>query len=66
MSAHEPQEEGENMNEDEDDMLNPDDIGEEIAEDEDMPMDSDEEDGIVEEIQLQNDSVAHFLSLIHI
>jgi len=60
MSAHEPQEEGENMNEDEDDMLNPDDIGEEIAEDEDMPMDSDEEDGIVEEIQLQNDSVAHF------
>lgn len=48
------------MQEDEDDMLNPDDIGEEIPDDEDMHMGSDDEDGIMEEIQLQNDSVAHF------
>ena len=60
MSAHEPYEQEEEMNEDEDDMLNPDDIGEEIPDDEDMHMGSDDEDGIMEEIQLQNDSVAHF------
>ncbi|KAF1343983.1 WD40-repeat-containing domain protein [Delphinella strobiligena] len=60
MSAHEPHEEGDNMEEEEDDMLNPDDIEEEIPEDEDMQMGSDDEDQILEEIQLQNDSVAHF------
>jgi len=43
-------------------MLNPDEAEEEVPQDEDAPMDSDGEDegGPIEEIQLQNDSVAHF------
>lgn len=49
-------------------MLEAEEIGEEIPEDEDAPMESDEEggggggeqEGLMDEIQLQNDSVAHF------
>lgn len=48
------------MEDEEDEYLNPDEIGEEIEDDEDTRMDYDEEDGIVEEFALQNDSVAHF------
>lgn len=46
-----------------DDLLDADDAAEEIAEDPDHPMDDDEEDEDLEqeeEIQLQNDSAAHF------
>lgn len=61
-----PHEGGGDILEDDDALLNIDEAGEEIVEDSDHPMDSDgdgsesdaqEEDG---EIQLQNDSVAHF------
>ena len=54
MSSSEPHNQDE---ENEDDLLNPDDAEEEIAEDEDHPMEEDEDD---EEIQFQNDSAAHF------
>lgn len=50
-------------NEDDHDMLNADEAGEEILDDGDAPMDSDgegEDDEPLEEIALQNDSVAHF------
>lgn len=66
MSAHEPHDEEDVMEEDENEMLNPEDVGEEVPDDEDMHMGSDDEygdgdgDGMLEEIQLQNDSVAHF------
>ncbi|KAL1296647.1 hypothetical protein AAFC00_000130 [Neodothiora populina] len=61
MSAHQPHDEGDDMQDEEaDEYLNPDEIGEEIPDDEDMPMDFDDDDGILEEFALQNDSVAHF------
>lgn len=63
MSAHRPHDEDMEGAEDnnEDDMINQDDIEEEVGEDEDVAMDSDEETTeTLEEIQLQNDSVAHF------
>jgi ribosome assembly protein SQT1 len=63
MSAHEPHNEDENVPEDDDEMFNPEDMEEEFEGDgEDMPMsdDDDEEGGAMEEIMLQNDSIAHF------
>ncbi|GAB7349793.1 hypothetical protein MBLNU459_g0508t1 [Dothideomycetes sp. NU459] len=59
MSAHEPHEEGGEEFEDDDEMFDPADAEEEIPEGDDMPM-SDDEDQMMEEIQLQNDSIAHF------
>ncbi|KEQ78033.1 WD40 repeat-like protein [Aureobasidium namibiae CBS 147.97] len=60
MSAHEPHEE-DNVPEDDDEMFNPEDMEEEFeGEGEDMPMSDDEEGGAMEEIMLQNDSIAHF------
>ncbi|KAG9969717.1 hypothetical protein KCU72_g24768, partial [Aureobasidium melanogenum] len=61
MSAHEPHDEDNNVPEDDDEMFNPDDMEEEFeGEGEDMPMSDDEEGGAMEEIMLQNDSIAHF------
>ncbi|KAF2200774.1 acetyl-CoA synthetase-like protein [Delitschia confertaspora ATCC 74209] len=62
MSAHNPHTEDREEDDDEDDaMLDPTEVGEELADDGDAPMDSgDDEDGDEYEIQLQNDSVAHF------
>ncbi|KAF2264133.1 ribosome biogenesis protein Sqt1 [Lojkania enalia] len=65
MSRHNPHE---NIDSEEDDdaMLDPAEAGEEIPDDGDAPMESDDEEGSqgqninLEEIQLQNDSVAHF------
>lgn len=53
------------MDDDDEDILNADEVGEEIADDGDEPMDSDDDDEAGErdihmEIQLQNDSIAHF------
>ena len=45
---------------DEEDILHADEAAEEIPSDSDQPMDSDPEDINTQEIQLQNDSVAHF------
>jgi ribosome assembly protein SQT1 len=47
---------------DDDDLLDADDAAEEIPKDPDHPMDLDDDDGdgLEEEIQLQNDSIAHF------
>ncbi|MCJ1248764.1 hypothetical protein MMC30_005983 [Trapelia coarctata] len=45
---------------DEDDMLSGDEVAEEIPLDPDHPMDSDPDDTEDQEIQLQNDSIAHF------
>ena len=59
-SAHAPDEADEAF-EDEDAMLDPNEAAEEIPSDPDQPMDSDpEDDPQEEEIQLQNDSIAHF------
>jgi len=44
----------------EDAMINQEDIEEEVPEGDDVAMDSDEEQETIEEIQLQNDSAAHF------
>ena len=78
---NDPQLQQEEEEEEEQAMINPDEGDEVIPEEQDAPMDSDDEDqgGPVEEIQLQNDSSAHFdghkdsifciaqhLSLIHI
>jgi ribosome assembly protein SQT1 len=69
MSAHNPHSSEQDLdNEDFEDapMLDPAEVGEEIADDEDAPMESDddeddaEDQGMDMEIQLQNDSVAHF------
>lgn len=64
MSAHEPHQEDEDLDDEGDEaMLDPAEAGEEIPEDEDAPMESDDDDdpsATLEEIQLQNDSVAHF------
>ncbi|ORY17230.1 hypothetical protein BCR34DRAFT_671304 [Clohesyomyces aquaticus] len=67
MSAHNQheEEEEEEMDEDDNSMLDEAEAAEEIAADEDAPMDSDDdgdegEDMHMDEIQLQNDSVAHF------
>lgn len=46
---------------DDDDQLDADEVGEEIEEDGDVPMDEDEDENqVVQEIALQNDSIAHF------
>jgi WD40 repeat protein len=66
MSAHNPHHDDEEMEDEaEEAMLDSNEVGEEIPDDEDAPMDSDDEDvgddqDIQLEIQLQNDSVAHF------
>lgn len=64
MSAHEPYDEGAGAQEDDDEMFNPEDMEEEIPEGDDMHMSDDEEgeggEDMLEEIMLQNDSVAHF------
>lgn len=61
MNSSNPTPEGEEIIEDESAFLDPDEAGEEIPEDVDHPMDSDGEDeGPEAEIQLQNDSSAHF------
>ncbi|KAK5006890.1 hypothetical protein LTR28_005952 [Elasticomyces elasticus] len=62
MSSHSPHTNGEAEQEEEDDvMLDPAEAEEEVPQGEDAAMDSDEEAGeLSEEIQLQNDSVAHF------
>jgi len=64
MSAHQPhQDEHELDDEDDAAMLDPAEAGEEIPDDEDAPMGSDDDEdpsATLEEIQLQNDSVAHF------
>ncbi|KAK8208986.1 60S ribosomal subunit assembly or modification protein [Zalaria obscura] len=61
MSAHDEHEDYEGMEEEENEMFDPAEAEEEIPEGDDVHMDSDEEDdGMLEEIQLQNDSVAHF------
>lgn len=61
MSSHKPHQDDEEMDAEEEEqaMLDPDEAGEEIVDDGDVAMDSDEDEG-QEEIQLQNDSVAHF------
>jgi ribosome assembly protein SQT1 len=66
MSSHKPYEEDPEEEEEEEEaaMLDPDEAAEEVAEDMDAAMDSGEddmdEDMMQEEIQLQNDSAAHF------
>ena len=65
MSSHNPHDEmqDDNPEDDGDAMLDPDEAGEEIEDDGDVAMDSDDEvdpDAPLEEIQLQNDSAAHF------
>ncbi|KAF2085447.1 acetyl-CoA synthetase-like protein [Saccharata proteae CBS 121410] len=64
MSAQHPHHAEQEHHEDEEhDMLDPEEAGEEVPEDEDMHMDSDdegEEDAQMQEIQLHNDSAAHF------
>ncbi|KAF2757749.1 WD40 repeat-like protein [Pseudovirgaria hyperparasitica] len=62
MSAHQPHDDVEDVD---DDMLEEDEIGEEVPSDDDAAMDSDEDadedpSATLEEIQLINDSVAHF------
>jgi ribosome assembly protein SQT1 len=57
-SSHQPVE-GDDFDE-EAAMLDPDEAAEEISEDMDAAMDSGDEDDMQEEIQLQNDSAAHF------
>lgn len=61
-SSHNPRDTGPEETEEEVAMLDPDEAAEEIPEDGDAAMDSGEEDGeaMLEEIHLQNDSVAHF------
>ncbi|MCJ1364140.1 hypothetical protein MMC16_003249 [Acarospora aff. strigata] len=61
-TSNRPHEDGDGPPDDEDGMFDPSETAEEIAEDPDHPMESDPEDGdgMDEEIQLQNDSVAHF------
>ena len=58
-SSHQPLED-DDFDEEEAAMLDPDEAAEEIPEDMDAAMDSGDEDEIQEEIQLQNDSAAHF------
>jgi ribosome assembly protein SQT1 len=63
MSAQEAHNDDMNEHEHDDEMFNPEDMEEEFeGEGEDMPMsdDDDEEGGAMEEIMLQNDSIAHF------
>lgn len=64
MSAHDTHHVDDFDDDEEEAMLDPAEAGEEIEgdEDEDVPMESDDEDAPVplEEIQLQNDSIAHF------
>ncbi|KAF2107781.1 WD40-repeat-containing domain protein [Lophiotrema nucula] len=67
MSAHNPHTDGDDHEvEDDDDMLDEAEAEEVIADEEDAPMDSDDEEGDegqpvnIQEIALQNDSVAHF------
>lgn len=60
MSSHEPNDEPMEGEEEEEVMFDPEDAEEEVPEADDVHMDSDEEDGTLEEIQLQNDSSAHF------
>lgn len=58
--SHEPHEPTDDSIEDETAMLDPAEAAEEIPEDPDHPMDSDEDEDPDQEIQLQNDSIAHF------
>ncbi|KAL9119088.1 MAG: hypothetical protein Q9187_004359, partial [Circinaria calcarea] len=58
-SSHSPQN-VEELPEEEDAMLDASEAAEEIPSDPDQPMDSDPEDAEEQEIQLQNDSIAHF------
>ncbi|KAI4132749.1 MAG: hypothetical protein LQ347_002469, partial [Umbilicaria vellea] len=61
MAASHTPDEGDEAFEDEEAMLDPNEAAEEIPSDPDQPMDSDpEDDPREEEIQLQNDSIAHF------
>lgn len=66
MSIHNPHREDDDMDdvEDEEAMLDPAEAGEEIPQDGDAPMDSDDDEAgdreMELEIQLQNDSIAHF------
>ncbi|KAF2807205.1 WD40 repeat-like protein [Mytilinidion resinicola] len=65
MSTHQPHHQGDDEDDNEEVMLDPNEAGEEIPSDEDAPMDSDDEDEgaeptTLEEIALQNDSAAHF------
>lgn len=61
-SSHRPHEAADDPIEDEDAMLDPAEAAEEIPQDPDHPMESDSGDGEEpdQEIQLQNDSIAHF------
>ncbi|KAJ9666172.1 60S ribosomal subunit assembly or modification protein [Coniosporium apollinis] len=63
MSAHAPHQNADMDDADsdhEDAMLDPTEADEEIASDEDAPMDSDDDEENMQEIQLHNDSIAHF------
>ena len=61
MASSHPPDEADEALEDEEVMLDPNEAAEEIPSDPDQPMDSDpEDDAPEEEIQLQNDSIAHF------
>ncbi|KAJ9625509.1 60S ribosomal subunit assembly or modification protein [Taxawa tesnikishii (nom. ined.)] len=62
MSAHDHFSNDRNEEDETEDMLDPDEAEEEIGEGEgeDVHMESDDEEGALEEIQLQNDSAAHF------
>jgi len=62
-TSHQPAEHADGPPEDEDAMFDPAETAEEIAEDSDHPMDSGDDEGnegIEQEIELQNDSIAHF------
>jgi len=59
MASNQPQREPTEQPQEDEDLLDMDEIGEEIDDDGDHPMEGDDED-IQEEIQLQNDSIAHF------
>jgi len=60
MTSNEPTRDPTDNQEEDEDLLDADEIGEEIEDQGDHPMDGDEDEDIQEELQFQNDSIAHF------